>query len=189
MERVPPLRHSWRGSGQLGPGTRSNGSSLSDCVATINVRHDSGGISSVQLPTYDQGRTKWQADTVDGVWFNEEPPEDIYFEGLTRANTTMGPVYVTLTPLLGVSSVVARFYQPKPPSTHLTMMDIDDAEHFTPEQRAAIIASYLVHERDARRGGFPQLGGGRVFPISQDEVACASFPFPDHWPQICDLRD
>jgi phage terminase large subunit-like protein len=154
-----------------------------DAVATINVRHISGGISSVQLATYDQGRSKWQADTVDGVWFDEEPPEDIYFEGITRTNTTFGPVMTTLTPLMGVSNVVKRFYLDKPENTHLTMMDINDAEHYTPEQRAQIIASYPAHERKARTKGIPQLGSGRVFPIDDDEIRCEAFTIPPHWVQ------
>jgi phage terminase large subunit-like protein len=154
-----------------------------DAVATINVQSIYGGISSVQLATYDQGRTKWQADTVDGVWFDEEPPEDIYFEGITRTNTTLGPIMTTLTPLMGVSNVVKRFYLDKPAGTHLTMMDIDDAEHYTPEQRAAIIASYPLHERKARTKGIPQLGSGRVFPIDDDEIRCEAFTIPPHWVQ------
>lgn len=155
-----------------------------DAVSTIIVRHITGGISSVQLATYDQGRTKWQADTVNGVWFDEEPPEDIYFEGITRTNTTLGPVMTTLTPLMGVSNVVKRFYLDKPAGTHLTIMDIEDAEHYTPEQRAAIIASYPAHERKARTKGIPQLGSGRVFPIDEDEIKCEAFAIPNHWPQI-----
>lgn len=154
-----------------------------DAVATINVQSIFGGISSVQLATYDQGRTKWQADTVDGVWFDEEPPEDIYFEGITRTNTTFGPVMTTLTPLMGVSNVVKRFYLDKPENTHLTMMDINDAEHYTPEQRAQIIASYPAHERKARTKGIPQLGSGRVFPIDDDEIRCEAFTIPPHWVQ------
>jgi phage terminase large subunit-like protein len=154
-----------------------------DAVATINANHIAGGISSIQLATYDQGRTKWQADTIDGVWFDEEPPEDIYFEGLTRTNTTVGPVMTTLTPLLGVSKVVARFYIDHHVGTHLTMMDIEDAEHYTPEQRAAIIASYPAHERKARTKGIPQLGSGRVFPIDEDDIKIEAFPIPPHWTQ------
>lgn len=153
-------------------------------VATIVVRHLAGGESSLQLATYDQGRTKWQADTVNGVWFDEEPPEDIYFEGITRTNTTLGPVYLTLTPLFGMSNVVKRFYLDKEPSTHLTMMEIEDAEHYTPEQRAAIISSYPAHEREARTKGIPQLGSGRVFPISDTAIKVEPFPIPAHWPQI-----
>lgn len=155
-----------------------------DAVATINVRHESGGTSSVQLQSYDQGRTKWQADTLDGAWLDEEPPEDVYFEVLTRTNTTLGPLYVTLTPLLGISNVVKRFYLDRPEGTHLTMMAIEDALHYPPEQRAKIIASYPEHEREARTKGIPQLGSGKVFPVPQTGIMCQAFPIPDHWPRI-----
>lgn len=155
-----------------------------DAVSSILVRHVSGGVSSVQLASYDQGRTKWQADTVDWVWFDEEPPYDIYTEGLTRTNTTLGPVFVTLTPLLGMSEVVVRYMLEKPPGTHLTMMTIDDVLHYTAEQKAAIIASYKSWERKARTQGIPQLGSGRIFPIEEDAIKVESFPIPDYWARI-----
>jgi phage terminase large subunit-like protein len=43
------------------------------------------------------------------VWFDEEPPQDIYSEGLTRTNATGGITMVTFTPLLGMSEVVLQF--------------------------------------------------------------------------------
>ena len=49
---------------------------------------------------------------------------------------------------------------------HVTRMTIEDAEHYTPEQCAEIIASYLPHERDARAKGIPILGSGRIFQSS-----------------------
>lgn len=63
-------------------------------------------------------------------------------------------------------------------------MTIDEAEHFTPEKRAEIIASYPPHERDARTRGIPQLGSGRVFPLSDEQVSVEPFQPPDYWPQI-----
>ena len=39
------------------------------------IRHISGGKSTLGFKSYDQGRTKWQADTLDFVWFDEEPPQ------------------------------------------------------------------------------------------------------------------
>ena len=48
-------------------------------------------------------------------------------------------------------------------SRHVTFMTIDDAEHYSPERRAEIIASYPAHEREARAKGIPVLGSGRVF--------------------------
>jgi phage terminase large subunit-like protein len=53
--------------------------------------------------SYEKGRQKWQGETLHGVWFDEEPPLDIYTEGKTRTNATNGIVIVTFTPLLGMS--------------------------------------------------------------------------------------
>ena len=59
---------------------------------------------------------------------------------------------------------------------HITRMEIDDAEHYTPEQRQAIINAYPEHEREARTKGIPSLGSGRVFPISEDAILCDPIP-------------
>ena len=64
------------------------------------------------------------------------------------------------------------------------MMTIHDAEHYTEEQRQAIIATYPEHERKARTEGIPQLGSGRVFPFERNQIAIESFPIPEHWPQL-----
>lgn len=66
----------------------------------------------------------------------------------------------------------------------VTRMTIDDAEHYSPEDRAAIIASYPPHEREARINGIPSMGSGRVFPVPEEEIKCAPIAIPDHWGQI-----
>lgn len=67
---------------------------------------------------------------------------------------------------------------------HVTFMTIDDAEHYSPERRAEIVAGYLPHEREARAKGIPILGSGRVFPIEEAAIVCAPFAIPEHWAQI-----
>lgn len=153
-------------------------------LENIAVRHVSGGTSVCQFKAYEQGRGKWQAATVHGVWFDEEPPEDVYFEGLTRTNVTQGCVTITFTPLKGLSSVVARYVMETSPDRHVTTMTIDDAEHYTPEQRQKIIDSYPAHEREARTRGVPSMGSGRIFPVSEESITCEPFDIPKHWPQI-----
>ena len=155
-----------------------------DAVSSIVVRHECGEDSVIQFNSYDQGRTKWQADTVDFVWFDEEPPLSIYSEGLTRTQATGGQVFVTFTPLLGMSDVVKRFLIDKPAGSVVTSMTIYDAEHYSDEQREAIIASYPEHEREARAKGIPILGSGRVFPVAEEAIKVRAFPIPPHWPRI-----
>jgi phage terminase large subunit-like protein len=158
-----------------------------DAVSSIVVRHDCGEDSVIQFNSYDQGRTKWQADTVNWVWFDEEPPLGVYSEGLTRTQAVGGQVCVTFTPLLGMSEVVKRFLIEKPAGTNVTNMTINDAEHYTEEQRDAIINAYPEHEREARAKGIPILGSGRVFPVAEDAIKVRSFPIPPHWPRIVGL--
>lgn len=165
----------------------SSARGLADAIDTIRVRHVSGDISTIQLKSYEKGREKWQGETLDFVWFDEEPPADIYMEGLTRTNATGGMTLITFTPLLGMTEVVRRFLLEKPADCHVTSMTIHDAEHYTDEQRAAIIATYPEHERKARTEGIPQLGSGRVFPFERSSVACEPFPIPEYWPQGCGI--
>lgn len=82
---------------------------VANALDTVVVAHAAGGRSTLLLKSYDQGRRKWQANTADVVWFDEEPPLDVYVEGLTRTNATGGIVYLTFTPLLGMSEVVRMF--------------------------------------------------------------------------------
>ena len=84
----PEIREEW-GTGSI-PWAALKDTSMKqgvpDAISSAVVRHASGEDSVVQFSSYDQGRSKWQADTVDLVWFDEEPPLTIYSEGLKMAS-------------------------------------------------------------------------------------------------------
>ncbi|TPJ76874.1 terminase [Mesorhizobium sp. B2-6-3] len=69
-------------------------------------------------------------------------------------------------------------------SRHVTFMTIDDAEHYSPEKRAEIIAAYPEHEREARAKGIPVLGSGRIFPVAEELIKVQAFPLPKYWPRL-----
>lgn len=165
------------------PPTMSRG--FPDLVDTVQVKHKNGGISICQFKAYDQGRKRWQGATLDLIWFDEEPPEDIYSEALARITATGGMVFMTMTPLLGLSDVVMMFY-PEPSNEHrgLVMMDIEDARHFDEDERAMVVSGYPEHEREARSRGLPLLGSGKIFAVPQSSVECDPFPVPDHYARI-----
>ena len=174
----------------------SRAQGVPNLLDSVIVRWGGGGDvqaseSILAFKAYEKGREKWQGPTVDGIWFDEEPPEDIYSEGLTRTNNGQRGQFAqtTFTPLLGMSTVVSRFTMPaaNDPATeyrNVTSMTIDDAEHYTPEERAKIIASYPAHEREARAKGIPTLGSGRIFPVPEEDITVAPFEIPKHWVQI-----
>jgi phage terminase large subunit-like protein len=155
-----------------------------DLLDSIKVSHISGGVSVIGLKSYQRGRESFQGETLDYLWFDEEPPADIYTEGLTRTNINQGPVWVTFTPLLGMSETVRRFLLESSPDRHVTTMTLDDVDHFTEEEKAAIAASYAPHEREARTKGVPTLGSGRIFPITEEMISSEQSNFPKYWPRI-----
>ncbi|MCG8544344.1 MAG: terminase family protein [Alphaproteobacteria bacterium] len=107
----PAVREAW-GTGTIPADAIEQVSlsrNLANAVDSIVVRHRSGNLSMLKFKAYGMGREKWQGETLDGVWFDEEPPLDIYIEGLTRTNATKGFTMLTFTPLLGMSSVVRLF--------------------------------------------------------------------------------
>ena len=106
---------------------------------TVQVRHASGGLSYLAFKFYEKGRQKWQGETLDGIWFDEEPPEDIYMEGLARTTTTKGICFITATPLLGMSDVIMMFY-PHPSSLDRVVIQasIEDALHIPADRDRAI---------------------------------------------------
>ena len=63
-------------------------------------------------------------------------------------------------------------------------MTLEDAPHFSREDREALLAKYPVQERDVRGKGIPMLGSGRIFPLSDDQVSCKAFKVPEFWPVI-----
>jgi phage terminase large subunit-like protein len=153
----------------------------------ISVRHVNGNTSHIGLKSYEKGREKWQGETLDWVWFDEEPPIDVYTEGVTRTNSTNGLTWLTFTPLKGMSSVVDRFLMEKNADRIVTQMTIEDAPHYTQEEREKIIAAYPAHEREARAMGVPIMGSGRVFPIEEALIEGPVIDIPPHWPRICGL--
>src|SRR5262249_40480250 len=100
-----------------------------------------------------------------------------------------GIVFVTFTPLKGISEVVRRFLHETNADRCVVTATIDDAPHFTPEDRARIAASYAQHEREARVKGIPVLGSGRIFPVAEELLSIEHREFPKHWPRIigCDF--
>ena len=187
--------------GQYGNGTIPKGDlsgaplsrqGVADAIAIQKVEHVSGGVSTIIFKSYDQGREKWQGDTIDFVWFDEEPSDPgIYTEGITRTNAgdegRGGIAFMTFTPLLGMSEIVHRFLLEESPGRGTVTMTIEEAEHYTAEQKAAIIARYPAHERDARARGIPALGSGRVFPISEEAIRWSPVPLPRHVRRIIGL--
>lgn len=83
--------------------------SVPDAVETTYIRHSSGGQSMLLYKAYEQGREKFQGRNIHWIWADEEVPSDIYTEMFMRIMTTNGIIFLTYTPLLGLTPVTVDF--------------------------------------------------------------------------------
>lgn len=84
-------------------------SGVSNMVDTIKIKHQTGRWSKLSFKSFDQGRRVFQGTAKEGIWLDEECPEDVYGECLMRVATTRGMLLTTFTPLRGMSKVVLSF--------------------------------------------------------------------------------
>ncbi len=61
--------------------------------------------------SYDQERESFQSDDIDGIWFDEEPPYDIYKESRMRLLDRDGEILFTMTSLKGVTDLIQDIFE------------------------------------------------------------------------------
>ena len=109
--------HEDRGTGMIPGGDivrMTPKAGVPDALDTVYVKHydvdgEQDGLSQLQLKSYDQGRIAFQGTEQDGIWLDEECPMEVYMECLIRTMTTAGIIYLTFTPLKGITDVVMQF--------------------------------------------------------------------------------
>lgn len=164
-------------------------SGIPDAIDTAHIRHRSGKISTIGFKSYEQGRTSFEGTAKHVVWLDEEPPQDIFSEASTRTATTNGIVFLTFTPLKGISEVIKGFLPNGDACEYndgiksVTTMTWDDAPHLDEATKNSLIAGYAPHERDARTKGLPSLGSGAVYPVAEDNILVDDFEIPIYWPR------
>ena len=80
--------------------------SVADAIDQIVIKHRRGWENTLTLKSYEEGRTSFEAEAVDWIWLDEEPPRAIYDECMMRLLTTRGSMLSTMTPLEGISETV-----------------------------------------------------------------------------------
>lgn len=155
-----------------------------DAADRMYVKHVSGGWSRIGFKSFDQDETKWRGAKLHGIWFDEEPGARIYSEGIARLTDLNGIAYLTLTPLEGMTQVVALFYpEAQGEQRKLIQASIESCGLYSDEQVRKRVAAYPPHEREARARGIPLLGEGPVYPVAESSFVVAPFPVPKAWPQ------
>jgi phage terminase large subunit-like protein len=80
-----------------------------EAIDFIPIRHISGGFSRLIFKSYEEGWEAFESDVVHVVHLDEEPDMKIYAGSVMRTITTNGLVYITVTPLKGLSGIQRAF--------------------------------------------------------------------------------
>ncbi len=67
--------------------------------------------SRLVFKSNEQGREAFQGSSIIAGWFDEEPDEGVYEETLTRTLDQDGYIFITATPLLGMTWLYDRIYE------------------------------------------------------------------------------
>lgn len=150
----------------------------------IAVKNVFGGISTIGFKSAEMGREKFQGASLDFVWFDEEPPEDIYDECRMRVVDRRGDIYGTMTPLKGLTFVYNRIFLNERGDDNVwhIFMEWADNPYLDPEEIAAVSESMTADELERRRYGRFVSGKGLVYPEFDERVhVIPPFDVPREW--------
>lgn len=150
----------------------------------ITIKNIFGGESKIGFKSCDQGRDKFQGTSLDYVWFDEEPPEDIYKECRMRVLDRCGEIYGTMTPLKGLTWVYNTIYlnEGNDEEVWCEFMEWADNPYLSPSEIKSLTASLSESELEARRYGKFINSGGQVYSEFDESInVIEPFNVPQEW--------
>lgn len=157
-------------------------------INTVRVKHRSGGFSTIEFKSADQGRQAFEG-TERSIFLDEEAPYPIYTECLLRCMTGDNILITTFTPLQSLTELVLSFLGSSDInvqgttglSKHVTRCTWDDVPHLSEKDKLEMMDSIPSWQRDARTKGVPQLGSGAIYPYPESTFVIPPFELPKHF--------
>jgi len=150
----------------------------------ILIKNVFGTVSKIGFKSCDQGREKFQGTSLDYVWFDEEPPEEIYKECRMRVLDNYGDIFGTMTPLKGMTFVYDEIYLNKfnDPNVWCEFISWDDNPYISKQAKEQMKVSLSADELKTREHGEFLDFGGRVYPEFDENVhVIEPFDIPYDW--------
>lgn len=127
----------------------------------------------IGFKTCEQGRESFQGTSLGWIWFDEEPPEDVFKECWMRVMDTRGDIWFTMTPLKGLTWVYEFIIVNEKNNPNIAppwFMEWEDNPWLSSEEIKEMEAVMTDEEREARQyGRFTSLCGF-AFPELKREV-------------------
>ena len=159
-------------------------SAESGIIDFILVKNVFGSLSKIGFKSCDQGREKFQGSSLDFVWFDEEPPYDIYQECRMRVLDKKGMIFGTMTPLKGLTWVYNEIYlnQNNDDEVWYIEMEWADNPYLDKQEIEKMSQSMSSEELLSRRYGKFLQYGGLVYPEFDENVHVIDpFDIPKDW--------
>ena len=159
-------------------------SAESGVIDFILVRSELGGLSKIGFKTCDQGREKFQGTSLDYVWFDEEPPYEIYQECRMRVLDRCGEIFGTMTPLKGLTWVYHQIYlnENKDDEVWYEQMEWADNPYLSKDEVEGMTKSMSEEEVEARRYGKFVASSGLVYTEFDENIhVIEPFDVPKEW--------
>jgi phage terminase large subunit-like protein len=140
-------------------------------IDTFHVTHSTDGkvdgMSTATFKTFEQRRERLQGETVDLIWIDERPDEQIFSELYARTSACDGHLLVSYTPIgEGAAAGVTYKFLSEPSADRAAFrITSEETKHITAARAEELAAGYSDAERETRLEGIPQLGSGPVFPL------------------------
>lgn len=150
----------------------------------IIVENVFGGESKIGFKSCDQGREKFQGTPLDFIWFDEEPPEEIYKECKMRTIDKCGQIFGTMTPLKGLTWVYNTIYLNESNDSEVwyQTMEWDDNPFLNKEEIKMLKSNMSVEELESRcYGKFVSKGGLVYSEFDFDTHVIEPFDVPKEW--------
>ena len=131
----------------------------------IIIKNVFGGRSKIGFKSCEAGRDKFQGTSLDFVWFDEEPPRDIYDECKMRILDRRGHIFGTMTPLKGLTWVYDEIYlnAHNDKEVWCEFMEWSDNPYLSADEVQAMSDSMSADMLDSRRYGRFTSASGLVY--------------------------
>ncbi|MBE5752420.1 MAG: hypothetical protein E7357_08430 [Clostridiales bacterium] len=156
----------------------------SGVIDFIRVKNVFGGVSVIGFKSCDQGREKFQGASLDFVWFDEEPPEDIYVECRMRVLDRRGDIFATMTPLKGLTFVHRDIFCNPTGDSEIwyEFMEWADNPYLDERETEALERTMDERTKQARRYGKFAVSEGLVYPEFDENIhVIEPFSVPKEW--------
>ena len=156
----------------------------SGVIDYIEIKNVFGGISKIGFKSCDQGREKFQGASLDYVWFDEEPSEEVYRECKMRVLDKRGDIFGTMTPLKGMSFVYDEIYLNCNQSSEVwyETMSWEDNPFLSREEIKLFSDTMSEEELEARKYGRFICSSGLVYKEFDENVNVIDpFDVPKEW--------